>query len=291
MIKIIHIEPTDVCQAACPQCARVVDSTFNANIRNHLTVSQIKKLNVNIGNLDKMFMCGVYGDPAAGKHTIDIYRYFRKLNANIILGMNTNGGLCDNKFWKDMAELTSVNEQDYVVFSIDGLKDTNHIYRRNVQWEKVMKNVETYIQSGGQAQWDMLVFEHNQHQVSECEKLARNMGFKLFRAKVSKRHKILPVPGLKQPDNWKNPLVEYGNIRCQALQEQSRYISATGMMYPCCYLGNTTYHIDHFDDVQQSWYTNPVTTCVQTCSANEIGTSFENQFQKETVFLYEKGSQ
>jgi len=283
-MKILHIEPTDVCQAACPQCARIFDTTFNADIHHHLTVQQIKDLNIDCAKLDKIFMCGVYGDPAAGKHTIDLYKYFRSINPDIILGMNTNGGLRTDAFWSAMAELTRKHEQDYVVFSIDGLFDTNHIYRRNVQWDKVMQNVQTYIDAGGQAHWDMLVFKHNQHQVDACEQLAYDMGFKLFRAKVSKRHEVLPVPGLEQPDGWQDPVVKYGDIRCQALQEQSRYISAQGQLYPCCYLGSTIYNIDQFDYVQQSWQNTPVTACVQTCSANETGTSFENQWQKETVF-------
>jgi len=32
-------------------------------------------------NLDKMVMCGNYGDPAAGKHTLGILSYFRGLNS------------------------------------------------------------------------------------------------------------------------------------------------------------------------------------------------------------------
>ena len=282
-MKILHVEPTDVCQAACPQCARVFDQTFNADIHNHLTVDQIKNLNIDISTLDKMFMCGVYGDPAAGKYTIDLYKYFRSINPNIILGMNTNGGLRTDTFWTNMAELTQQHKQDYVIFSIDGLSDTNHIYRRNVQWNKVMQNVRTYIDAGGQAHWDMLVFKHNQHQVDECEQLAHDMGFKLFRAKVSRRHNMLPVPGLEQPDGWQDPVVEYGEIHCQALQEQSRYVNAQGQMYPCCFLATTEYNINRFDDVQQSWNNKSIQTCVHTCSANEVGTSFDNQWQKETV--------
>ena len=71
-IKILHIEPTDACNAACPQCARETDTTFDKNDLHHLSVDQIKTL-VNddvIHGLDKMFMCGTYGDPAAGKHTL-----------------------------------------------------------------------------------------------------------------------------------------------------------------------------------------------------------------------------
>ena len=73
-IKVLHLEPTDVCQAACPQCARETDSLFDKKSQHHLSVDQIKDLVSleTVVGLDKMFMCGNYGDPAAGKHTLDI---------------------------------------------------------------------------------------------------------------------------------------------------------------------------------------------------------------------------
>ena len=86
-----------------------------------------------ISQLHKMFMCGNYGDPAAGKYTLNIYREFRKLNPKIVLGMNTNGALRNTLWWEELSR-TFNRPEDYVVFSIDGLEDTNHVYRKNVDW-------------------------------------------------------------------------------------------------------------------------------------------------------------
>ena len=93
-VRTLHIEPTDACNAACPQCLRETDTAFDKNDLHHLTIEQIKTIisDDDIRQLDKMFMCGNYGDPAAGKHTLEIYRYFRSVNHTITLGMNTNGG-------------------------------------------------------------------------------------------------------------------------------------------------------------------------------------------------------
>jgi MoaA/NifB/PqqE/SkfB family radical SAM enzyme len=73
----------------------------------HLSVEQIKELvdDDTIRNLDKMFMCGNYGDPAAGKNTLEIFRYFRSINPTITLGMNTNGGLRSIDWWQELAEI------------------------------------------------------------------------------------------------------------------------------------------------------------------------------------------
>ena len=186
-IKVLHLESTDVCQAACPLCARELDPLFNKRKKNHLTINQILKHYDDdaIAKLDKVFICGNYGDPAAGKYTLDIFRYFRKINPTITLGMNTNGALQTTFWWHELGKLFT-QPLDYVVFSIDGLEDTNGTYRVNVNWKKLMSNVEAYIAAGGTAHWDMLVYRHNQHQVEECEQLARHMGFTWFRAKVSK---------------------------------------------------------------------------------------------------------
>jgi MoaA/NifB/PqqE/SkfB family radical SAM enzyme len=281
-IKILHLEPSDVCQAACPQCARETDISFNKDTHHHLSVSDIKRLvpENTIVNLEKMFMCGNYGDPAANKDSLNIFSYFREVNPNIVLGMNTNGGLQNTHWWTDVAKVLC-NQPDYVVFSIDGLGDTNHIYRQNVSWNLVMRNAEAFINAGGNAQWDMLVYEHNEHQVDECEKLARSMGFKWFRAKVSKRPSN--VEWLKQPKGWKSPIVESTNIVCSAQLEESIYIDARGDTYQCCWLGLSDNTIDKMPEIQRSWNTNNCNpTCKSACGTRDNKNSFTNQWQRET---------
>lgn len=282
-IKILHLEPTDACNAACPQCARETDKTFDKNHVHQLTVEQIKQLvdEDMIGRLDKMFMCGTYGDPAAGKNTLEIYRYFRDINPTITLGMNTNGGLRDTNWWSQLAGILN-QPKDYVVFSIDGLSDTNHIYRVNVNWNKVIENAKAFINAGGSAHWDMLVFDHNQHQVVDAENLASTLGFKWFRAKVSKRHLDYPVDFLYPPKGWRDPIVTEGKIDCHAIKESSVYISARARVYPCCWLGNNSDHtLDTFPSIKNNWEENPLDICSKTCRTNDSGSSFTNQWQRE----------
>ena len=283
--KILHIEPTDACQAACPQCAREI-GPFDKQDLHHLTLDQIKNTIAieHMRGLDKMYMCGVYGDPAAGRHTLDIYRHFRQVNPDITLGMYSNGGLRNTTWWRDLASIIH-RPRDYAIFSIDGLEDTNPIYRVNVNWHKVMENAQAFIQAGGNAHWDMLVFEHNEHQVDQCEQLARDMGFKFFRAKISRRHDIAPIRWLKQPKHLEqaNVFAQDGDIRCQALQESSLYLSATGKLQPCCFLGVTDYTLDQFGEVQSSWSRSPIQQCADACTQSSNGhTNFSNQWRRET---------
>ena len=286
-VQVLHIEPTDACNASCPQCLRETDITFNKNDLHHLTIEQIQNLvdEDTIRKLDKMYMCGDYGDPAAGKHTLEIFRYFRSVNPKIVLGMNTNGGLHNVNWWQELAGILN-QPRDYVVFSIDGLADTNHIYRVNVRWNKVLENTKAFINAGGSAHWDMLVFDHNEHQVDACQQVAKDLGFNWFRAKISKRHHITPVSFLHPPKTLTDPVVASGAIECYALKESSIYISAKGIVYPCCWLGyNSKHTIDTFDSIQRSWNTtDPLDTCAETCRTNSHGSSFTNQWQREVAF-------
>ena len=282
MYKVLHLEPTDVCQAACPACARELDPAFDKSLKNHLTIEQIQQhfTDVDIKNLDKMFMCGNYGDPAAGINTLAIYDYFRTVNPAITLGMNTNGGIRGQWWWHQLGKRFN-QEKDYCVFSIDGLADTNHIYRKNVDWNRVMFNAQAFIDAGGSAQWDMLVYRFNEHQVDACEQLARDMGFTWFRAKVSKREYI---NGLEEPIGWQRPTFTLGKIDCHALAEQSVYIDAQGRVSPCCWLGaRQNNFITDIKDVSVNWddinLVDP--TCATTCTTRSNVTVFASQWQRE----------
>ncbi|CAB4164053.1 Radical_SAM domain containing protein [uncultured Caudovirales phage] len=281
-LQVLHIEPTDVCQAACPLCARELDTTFNKHIKHHLQIEHIQHHFSDrvLSKLNKMFMCGNYGDPAAGYYTMDIYNYFRKINPNITLGMNTNGAIQSTFWWNELGKLFN-RPLDYCVFSIDGLESTNHVYRKNVNWEKLMSNAEAFIAAGGSAHWDMLVYKHNQHQVDAAEHLARDMGFKWFRAKISKR---AFTDRLEFPVGWQESVIKAGPIQCHAQQEKSMYIDAQGRISACCWLGSRQkdFIADDLKTVKLSWRTNsPDPTCKSACSSDKNKTSFTNQWQRE----------
>jgi MoaA/NifB/PqqE/SkfB family radical SAM enzyme len=278
-VKVLHVEPTNVCQAECPLCLRETDPLFNKEVHQHLTVETLQsRLSEDfIANLDKMFMCGNYGDPAAGKYSLEIFKYFRNVNPNITLGMNTNGGLRNVQWWTELASITKLNK-DYVVFSIDGLENTNHLYRKNVDWNKVIENVTGFIQAGGNAHWDMLVYQYNEHQVDQCMSLAKKLGFKWFRAKVSKRKSN--IIHLQPPESWRNRPINSNQIDCFVLKEKSIYIDASGKIFPCCWLGSTDRTLDKFDSIINSWQDNCHPICQNTCSSRNNKTNFTDQWQK-----------
>jgi MoaA/NifB/PqqE/SkfB family radical SAM enzyme len=229
-------------------------------------------------------MCGSYGDPAAGKNTLDIMRWFRTINPNMTLGMNTNGAIQSTFWWHELGRLHT-QPLDYCVFSIDGLEDTNSVYRKNVDWAKLMHNAKAYINAGGSAHWDMLVYRHNQHQVEACEQLARNMGFKWFRAKVSRRGF---TDHLQAPQHWALPVTQGGRIDCHVLKEKSMYIDAQGRVSPCCWQGSRQINFvqDDLITLKSTWRTTtPNTVCASACSVPNRLTVFEDQWRKDVELI------
>ena len=280
-VKIVHLEPTTNCNAACPQCLRT-RTEFEPN---ELSLDDIKILFTPdvLMQLEKIYMCGNYGDPASARQTLEMYEYFRSVNTNLTLGMNTNGGIRFPDWWTRLATVMN-KPNDYVVFSIDGLEDTNHLYRRNVRWSKVMDNAKAFIDAGGSAHWDMLVFEHNKHQVDEAHKLAKDMGFNWFRAKVSRRFNRFPVDGISQPIEFNDTKVLEGHIECSAMKENSIFVDASGKVFPCCWQVEGNYQpniVQWFYDLSENWNNNPDSVCKKSCLKNTTGTTFTNQWYRE----------
>ena len=185
-LNTINAELSNYCNSACPMCSRFdTDLNLIKDITNNSHTSlQIIKNNIGsavLSRLKRFYSCGVLGDGAMNPECLEIFDYVRTTGADEVV-LHTNGGLRNTEFWKEMAQTGT-----RVIFAIDGLEDTNHLYRRNVKWNKVIENVESFIKAGGKAEWDFLVFKHNQHQIEEAEELANKLGFKSFNRKDTTR--------------------------------------------------------------------------------------------------------
>ena len=257
-VRVLHLEPTQLCQALCPMCDRTtLDGKVNPILTGaSLSIDDIKKMFSAqfISQLERMYMCGNVGDPMLAPDCIDIFKYFRQHNKDIRLDIVTNGGARTTEFWTELAKVIS-----NAVFSIDGLEDTNHIYRKGVQWKNVMRNAKAFIDAGGRAKWAYLVFEHNEHQVEEAEKLAKDLGFKEFVIKSTNRYGVTKNPVrqtysrdgkessiLKTPQTkkYKSKIIEEriehedlkkALIVPKCTKRKEIFVTATGDVYPCCW--------------------------------------------------------
>ena len=190
-ITEVHLEVTQRCNAACPMCDRNENGgAVNQHIRENeqeLTLDDCIDIFPAdfISQLNVMYMCGNLGDPISAKDTLEMMEWFRECNPDMWLSMNTNAGMQSVEWWTQLAKV--IGRKGCVIFSVDGLEETNHLYRQNVKWKLVERNMKAFIAAGGRARWDYLIFEHSECDVERAEQLAEEWGVEKFMKKKTGR--------------------------------------------------------------------------------------------------------
>lgn len=259
-ITSILIEPTTHCNARCPQCARFTEQGYIHPdlVLGHLGLETLIKIHkTDLPNLTRIQFEGDKGDPCMVPYLdkwIDHFSWVKQI------GLVTNGSIGTRQWWQNLA----IRKNVLVTFSIDGLEDTNHLYRVDVAWHRVMRNAQAFINSGGRAIWKCVVFQHNQDQLDQIRQLAHNMGFvrvefthcdinrfndnptfPVYREGVF-LHSISPGQ-LPRQDLYKKSINFKGSnkywvyddkvnseLRCPYLQRNTVYINYRGWVIPCC---------------------------------------------------------
>jgi MoaA/NifB/PqqE/SkfB family radical SAM enzyme len=189
-IRKIELEITSNCNAGCPGCARTQwEGQFELA---SMTIDDIQRLFPSAEYIqDKNFkFCGVLGDPAINKDCLEMVKYLVANGATCQL--STNGGLAGAKFWEELGQLSADTGRVDVNFCIDGHKETNHIYRVNVDWKSVERNIEAYSRGGqgrAQATWVYIVFDHNENELTTAEAHAERLGF-IFATRTGMRNSL-----------------------------------------------------------------------------------------------------
>lgn len=192
-MKRVTFELSEKCNAACPLCIRTDPFNQSKPIRQ---VSRKRELLIDdfkhilppfvMDQLEEISLCGNVGDPIAAKDCLKIVQYISEF-PHIQIIIETNGSLRSKKWWTDMGNAMKVNSDSVVYFHIDGLKDTNHIYRQLTNFDKIMENSSAFLETGAKAIWEFIPFAHNEHQVEEAHDLAMSMGFSKFIVRRSNR--------------------------------------------------------------------------------------------------------
>lgn len=268
-IRHVHLEISSLCNAACPLCPRnVFGYPYNYGYTEHnMTVDEAKIIFKPdfIKQINKVIINGNFGDAIMNPDTVPIIDYFRQHNADMVINISTNGGARNKIFWQDLAALNVE-----VSFCIDGTDNNTHaLYRRNTLYSTVIRNAQTFIDAGGYAIWKMIKFDHNQHQIDTARDLSLALKFaafllvddgrnsgpvynkdgdleyvigpeKLGYEPTSRAENIVLVNTDKKYKSqqifWINKVVPR-EINCEVSHTRSIYISSTGDVFPCCYIG------------------------------------------------------
>jgi len=294
----LQFEISNVCNAACPGCVRNnIDYPIGYKPGDNITIANIQSVvNDKIGapeylNLDifksifkskrlntlrAIEFIGTIDDPLAHPEFLQILEFLRDnikktkwvrgdgtkyFKPKIVI--HTNASLRTPEYFAQMADILNDYGTDRYSFnfSIDGLEDTNHLYRRNTHWDKIMSNASAFINAGGKAIWQYLIFEWNKHQTEDAKQLARNMNFVEFKSRFDRSgldsQRLGNTIRLLNNIDWtgkrlsaEEKLVSLGNqyedrvmqgVNCQFRQNKTYFINFLGQLLPCCFLNNNKY--------------------------------------------------
>jgi MoaA/NifB/PqqE/SkfB family radical SAM enzyme len=180
-IVSLALEVTSYCNLKCPQCGRTsINGTFNDEYL-HLKHWQIDKIlpNFEIDNLTNLRYVrieGDNGDAIMHPHIIKIIDYFYNAPSRPNIVVFTNGSIRSSEWWSNLGK--KYTDRLVVQFSIDGLADTNYLYRIGSNYNKIIENAKAFMQNGGIATTRSIIFKHNEHQVEEIYNTAKSIGFK-----------------------------------------------------------------------------------------------------------------
>ena len=258
-IAEITFEISSHCNSKCPQCPRYdmfghVHKDLNVT---HIDVNVIKKLPLGkMKKLESVRFVGNFGDPLMHPDLDEIINFFQKQQICI----STNASLRSKKWWAQLG----TNKNIEVIFCIDGIGSIHELYRRNTSYEKIMENAKAFMQAGGRARWQFIVFRHNEHQLAEAKNLSDEMGFSAIDFIYSDRfdvenkwkvyddgkylydlekssHQTTLRESLNAPEGekfWKSLNKNKGDITCIWSKDKRIYVHSDATVYPCCMLGS-----------------------------------------------------
>ena len=257
----IQFELSSTCNLLCLGCVRTDPETFTQSksfIDRKTYLSKETFLKIiqapEFDSVTHLEFCGTIDDPLMHPEFLELLEIALTVKQYVI-NIHTNASLRNVTFWKNLAEILQQHRKYQVNFSIDGLEDTNHIYRQNSNWSKIMENAQAFIGAGGYAVWQHLIFPWNSHQTEQVKTLSTEMGFKEFHQRIDRSIATqLGIDKIRQRQKNKfkrdeppltlediNKQLEEKNkdiIVCNTREQGMLFVSYEGKIWPCCFIQN-----------------------------------------------------
>ena len=326
-IHEIQVEVTTYCNSYCIGCSR---NHKGGPVMEHIPLMTMPELvwdkildYCEENPIKVLRFNGNYGDAPMLPNLIEFLQKISTRSLDIELRIDTNGGSRTPKFWEDLAiTMNSICPTSYIIFSVDGLWKTNHIYRRGTEFENIIANAKAFIKAGGTALWRFIVFDHNKHELNEAANLAKDIGFKAFDLHWNNRktmeglpYKDFPYTIMTAP--CKEEVLELSKIYnynymsgkqvgtyqrsaiCPWHNDKRIQIGVDGTVFPCCHYGTEWATVDTSatrklpkDDMLLSAYrnygkhfNNLQYYSLQNILQHDFFTSLTNNIEKHTNWL------
>jgi len=232
------VDLTNRCNGKCIFCPRHGFAT-NVDKRGELELTTFKRLfnKQYIDHIHNLVINGNLGEPTFYSKMFELLEYVKHANENVRILISTNGSIRPTWWWRELAKRMTFNERNVIRFTLDGLSDTHHLYR-GTNYETVFRNLVTYLDAGGKADWQFIVFKHNEHQLYEAKEIARDIGCSAFVTVVSRRYSegVLERPTILDAKTKVELCSESSSQKlfCTPIENRHLFVSHEGFVYPCC---------------------------------------------------------
>lgn len=265
-VHTIEFELSTICNSFCPTCIRFVNRDhkiipnplieYNQNITIDDFVTAVSDPVV-ADNVNIEFI-GTAGEPIAHPKFLTVLEKLLEIKPDCMVHIHTNGGIRNQRFFKALADALNKFRHYKMSFAIDGLEDTNHLYRKEVKWSKIMENLQAFIDAGGKATWKTVVFNWNAHQLADCQVLAESMGCVGFEIEDNyvpyldsescdinqftiERQRIITKEDILNRNKKYDPPPQDAELDPYCKNVNNIFIAPDGQVYPCCMFSAAQY--------------------------------------------------
>lgn len=252
----LHIELTNRCTLECPACPRTTwKNILKRPVEKHdLDIDLFEKFidSKAIKNIERFVLCGDYGDSIYYPKLIEFIQRFRYKKFSIM----TNGSYQTEKFWNELSKV--LTEDDIIVFGIDGLEDTNHLYRKNANWSSIMMALDIMLTSRAKVKWQTIVFSFNYNRLEEIKQFAESKGAEFFALKTHRfgDDSLIPPDEMVETNYlFREEFLSNMYVEIDAQCETERVITSSGHFLPCDWIRNpqTFYKSDLWKN-KEEWF-------------------------------------
>lgn len=242
--KRIKIDACSLCQLDCPKCY-MRQYPHKVVGEGYLRFENFKKLIDDNKEIREIELSN-WGEVFLNPELKEILQYAYTKHVDIYMGNGVNF----NQVSDEMIETLVQTQVRFINISIDGTsQEIYSMYRRRGNLDTVMKNIrklnaykEKYHSDFPRLQWQYIIFNHNEHQVSEAKEMARMLHMDIFfklqhdEGYIPQNRKLLAeVTGLRQfsiEEYWKENKETY-DLSCTQLYDGPQ-INWDGTLLGCC---------------------------------------------------------
>jgi MoaA/NifB/PqqE/SkfB family radical SAM enzyme len=264
---IVNIDSVNACNLACPFCAT---GTRQLDRRKALfPTDKAKRLIDKVAPHTLLARFHNWGEPLLNKDVFELIRYASEAGIHTSISSNLSIEV------ENLAEKIIDSGLDNLHVSIDGLSQkTLEIYRRNADYELVLKNIRDIVRlkrernsKTPRIELAFLVFRQNEHELELLDEMKQTLGVDAFTASNAFIYHSSFVP-----ENTKYPPSQHiWSDNCHYLYSELM-VEADGRISPCCTNTSEKFdvgHVDTLDDLSVFW-NQPVFQAMRARSSGQV---------------------